>query len=360
VLSTTEVLPYLSNHGLLVKEAMVDGRVLVFDASRRNRNFRVVCDDGPSMFIKQGAARADTSTTASEARVYELLSPQGAGALRFSRMPRLLAYEPEDDVLVLELVSESCDLRDLHARRRTPPVLLARRLGEALAELHMSVPPDEARASLGEAEAGVMSAHRPGLAALSDFSAAGTELLQLVQRIPSFEEQLLGLRAEWRSDSLIHHDVRWDNILMVGPGRSPRVVLLDWETAAVGDPAWDVGCALGEYLSLWLMSIPGTGQESAARMLDLAQRPLSGFHPAVSALWVAYVKGVGLSAPAAASMLSRCVRYAGLKLIQSALEQVQGASRPTVCSVLHLQVATNVMERPVDAAGALLGLGGAA
>ncbi len=44
---------------------------------------------------------------------------------------------------------------------------------------------------------------------------------------------------------LVNHDLKWDNVVVTKDG---RVVLLDWELAGLGDPAWDLGCLVSEHL----------------------------------------------------------------------------------------------------------------
>jgi Phosphotransferase enzyme family len=44
---------------------------------------------------------------------------------------------------------------------------------------------------------------------------------------------------------LVNHDLKWDNVVVAEDG---RVVLLDWELAGLGDPAWDLGCLVSEHL----------------------------------------------------------------------------------------------------------------
>ena len=43
---------------------------------------------------------------------------------------------------------------------------------------------------------------------------------------------------------LVNHDMKWDNVVV----SADRVVLVDWEMAGLGDPAWDLGCLLAEHL----------------------------------------------------------------------------------------------------------------
>jgi aminoglycoside phosphotransferase (APT) family kinase protein len=182
----------------------------------------------------------------------------------------------------------------------------------------------------------------------------------MVQGAPEVTEQLTSLRRDWRTDALIHHDLRFDNVLLLattlGRAGRRRVVFVDWETAALGDAGWDVGTVFGEYLGEWLGSIPGAGGEPPERFLHLADQPLASVQPAIGAFWAAYRDGRGLDPGQAQEQLLRCTRYAGLKLIQSALEQVQRSARWTVSSVCFLQTGANILARPDEAAAVLLNL----
>ncbi|HSV65870.1 MAG TPA: phosphotransferase [Mycobacteriales bacterium] len=374
-LTETEVIPYLRERGLVDGASVVDGDIRVLDVSRRNRNFRVLRSAGPSFLLKQGVARDSFSAVAREARAYELFGPLphsvGAGSSpAFRHAPTAYAYDDERDVLVLELVTGVENLRVRHRRARRPPRDAARAVGRALAALHQLVPATvdlaTAQRLLGAGEPGVLSVQRPGLSMLRDFSSACVDLVRMVQAAPDVPELLAGLRQDWRTDTLIHHDVRWDNFLLPLPrarngARGRReVMLVDWETAALGDPCWDVGAVFGEYLGDWLSSVPGVAGEPPERFLHLARCPLESVQPAVRSFWSAYVGQAGLAAGQASEHLLRSVRYSGLKLVQSGLEQVQRSARWTVCTVSFLQVGVNILTRPEEAGAVLLGLGGVA
>ena len=94
---------------------------------------------------------------------------------------------------------------------------------------------------------------------------------------------------------LVNHDLKWDNVVLTGPTRQP--VLLDWELAGLGDPAWDLGCLLGEHL------VRDEQLDDAGRAL------LSG-----------YRDGARLRAEIVATFARRVVLAAGLRIVQLALE----------------------------------------
>jgi hypothetical protein len=74
-------------------------------------------------------------------------------------------------------------------------------------------------------------------------------------------------------------------------------------------------------------------------------------------LWAAYVRTAGLDEPAAADLRVRVARYAGLKLLQIALEHVQDAAESTMTAATLVQLGANMLLRPDAAASVLLGLG---
>jgi len=77
---------------------------------------------------------------------------------------------------------------------------------------------------------------------------------------------------------LIHADVKWDNVVM-DPGPPARVLLFDWELSGRGDPAWDLGSAVADSVSL-------TARLSGASALD--SDPVQWLDPTLTALLAAY------------------------------------------------------------------------
>ncbi len=161
--------------GLLPRAEVVNGEVRVFDVSRRNRDFKVLCHTGTSLFLKQGQVRDGFSTVRREAAVYRMLSSGRNGAAVYPHLVRLLDYDDLEDLLVVEFLTTAVDLRRHNRQRRLPSIRVAAQLGSALATLHHTVPVEEAAQHVGEGEPGVLMAQRPGLALLRDFSGASID-----------------------------------------------------------------------------------------------------------------------------------------------------------------------------------------
>ena len=83
--------------------------------------------------------------------------------------------------------------------------------------------------------------------ALGTLGTAAQSLGQALLADPGVGVALRRVAADWTPDCLVHGDVKWENCLFDGPPGARRGVrVADWELAAFGDPAWDVGCAVGE------------------------------------------------------------------------------------------------------------------
>jgi hypothetical protein len=347
VLSQGEAHRYLLRRGLLEPETIVGGELVVREVSSRNRNFAVEATAGPSYLLKQGRSAEGAATVAREATVYEELVGRG-GELR-SHLPGFVDYDREERVLVLELLRGAEDLRARHHRLKAFPVVLGEALGGALGLLHR-----ETRATYPEAPPPwVLSLHRPDTSVFRDISAANVELIKIVQNAEGLGGGLDELRDGWRVETLIHQDVKWDNCLIDGDG---TLRLIDWELAVAGDPGWDLGSALGQYLGFWLFSIPVTGSEPPVRFPALARYPLDAMKDALRACCERYAQTSGAGSELAGEELQRAVAYAGARLIQSAFEVSQFDQRLGSAAVLHLQLGANLIQRPGEAADRLLGL----
>jgi hypothetical protein len=361
VSTTPPVVRYLLDRGLLDVTSIVDGDLVVLDATRRNRNVKVFRSDGPSYLVKEGIDADGRATVAHEAAVYDLLgrSSEGNGIAR--HLPRVFEFEPEAGTLVLELFDRASDLRTYHSRLARFPVGLGADLGRGLAHLH--------RIPLGGAgtvtdpegqmvgPAWTLFMHRPALRRFWDMSAASIALTRIVQQFDQLCAMLDDLIAGWRVETLVHNDLKAENCVVLTEKRGRgRVKLVDWEFAGPGDPYWDVGSVFGSYLSSWLYSVPILGSEFDDRSLALAGLPLERMQPAIRSFWFSYVAERGVAVDEVATGLVRAVRYSGARLLQTAYEQTQSSQQLHSNVVGILQLAANVMARPWEACGGLLGI----
>jgi Phosphotransferase enzyme family len=357
VLDQSEVVHYLINRRLLAPHAVVDGRVVVRDASSRNRIFIVDCDRNESFVLKQGTSPEGAYTVAHEAAVYQLL---GHWRDRLSKyLPSLWEYDKLEQVLILGRMIGDRDLRAHQVRVGRFSRTLAFSIGDALGMLHRETF-RYAHQTSGYAKPWVLSVHQPNLSIFRNASSAALELIRIVQSAPEFGNRLNDLRESWEPSCLIHHDVKWDNLIACPTDSRRRATfrlkIIDWEAAQPGDPRWDVGSIFSQYLSMWLSSIPITGRDPAERFPDIAKFPLGRMQPAMADCWLAYQKQADLGLPGKTGWLLAAVSYAGARLVQTAFEAAQTATHLDSSMVLHLQLALNILSRPREAAAHLMGI----
>lgn len=353
VSTTPPVIRYLLDRRLVDVESIVDGDLVIVDATRRNRNAKVFRSEGPCYLVKQGIEADGRETVAHEAAIYELLTNSSDGKAIADHLPRVFEFDPRTGTLVLELFDRASDLRAYHARLARFPVGLGADLGRALGYLHR-IPPEPRGPTVGPTW--TLFVHRPQLRRFWEMSAATIALTRIVQQFDQLCQVLDDLIADWRVETLIHNDLKAENcVVLTGKRGRGRIKIVDWEFAGPGDPYWDVGSVFGSYLGSWLLSVPIVGPEFDERSLALAGLPLERMQPAIRAFWSAYVEHRGLGANEIAPALERAVRYGGARLLQTAYEQTQSSQQLSGNVVGMLQLGANVIARPWEAC-ALLGI----
>jgi hypothetical protein len=297
-----------------------------------------------------------------EAAIYDLVHARGpvCGFQRY--LPRTYGHDPAEHVLVLEFYEDAEDLLLYHQRLGRFPVRVAAWLGEALGRLHREYDVGRVRevAQLTSPywPPPVFTVHRPQHHSYGSLSMANLQLIRIIQQFPEFSNLLEQLGDDWLPQTLIHGDARWSNWLVLRPPRAgnDRLKIVDWEFAALGDPCWDAGTILGEYLSFWLLSVPIAGEEPPDRYLHLARYPLAKMQPAIMEFWRAYSRQMRFDVATSNAHLLKSVRYAAARLVLTAFERMQSASQLSGTAICFLQLGFNILQRTAEAATRLLGM----
>ena len=351
MLELTQVVDYVLERGILDHRTVVEDGLVVRDVSSRNRNFQVRVASGGGIHLKLGTGLEGRMAVAREAQVYMEVARLDSGLVH--AMPTFHGYDAQSQVLALGLVPDAEDLRSLHLRERAVSASVAALVGEALAVVHAVAAPTAA--AFGPASwPNFLRVYQPSVEIFRNASAANLQLIRIVQGSSALCTDLSELRAQLRCESLLHNDIKWDNIL-IGVNRA---YFVDWESALYGDPAWDVGSAFGQYLSWWLYSVPRAAGTSTAISSEFTLQPLASVQLALNALWTSYFLARGLDAGGNAELLRRAIAMTGVRLLQSAFEASQFATQLTSNDILHVQLAANILHRPREACH-LLGLPGA-
>jgi Ser/Thr protein kinase RdoA (MazF antagonist) len=357
-LTVANLTHFLVSRGLLDPDAILGGDLVILDASRRNRNFKVIRSAGPGLFVKQMREMQQDAmlTLRREAACYERARDDPA----LSRlMPRLITYEPARHLLIVELLPDAESLADRHLREKTFPAEIGQMLGEGLGLYHAraaSILDNEAMRSLFARQVPVVLAWQSGgHAALGQYGRIGPALSAIVQQHPEFQTLLDAIGAEWRFDSLIHGDMKWDNVLVFptsGGGLDFRIV--DWEMADLGDADWDVGAVLQSFLTVWILSMPIASGLPPERYVGMAAQPIELMRPVLRAFWEAYAATRGFAATERKAALERSMRFGAARLVWSVFEQRLYATQLDPAAMALLQVSLNILKNPARAVADLL------
>jgi Phosphotransferase enzyme family len=350
-----DVVPYLLERHLVDSADVMRPDFSVMPSPRRNNNFKVINGHGASLLLKQAVSADRALTVAHEAATYATFT-DNTSECRW--LAPFHGYDEDAAILVLGLLVQARTLREHVTATGRASQVVAASLGRELADIHSRSPlmRHGRGASPYERPPWILQLACPDASVLDTSSAAALQLIRLVQSSDALCASIDEMRDDWRSDTFVHGDLRWDNCLVTTGSRHPQVTIIDWEMCRTGDAAWDLGTLFCAYLRLWLTSVPLVGDRRVEESLDAARFVLEDLQPATRALWHGYLGTRDSGEEPAGAFAIRVARHTGANLLQSVFEEAQAAAVFSPHLAYRLQLAANMMERPAEAAVHLLGL----
>jgi hypothetical protein len=365
LLDSNSVVYYALQKGFLGIDSVVDGDLIVVEAPRRNRNFKLKQQHHSGLFVKQ-VQQLDPQAMATlkrESACYSMAWETPELATLTKLLPKFRTYDPIRHVLVLELLTGYETLVEYHYRLGAFPVEVATVLAKGLGAYHKEAwekLEKTPRASLfPKAAPWALSIHLQQPEWFQSLSAANVRLLQIVKQYQQFASILDSLRAQWHFGSLIHGDMKWDNCLIhAGSDNNgtPELKIVDWEMADLGDPLWDVAALLQAYLSHWIISMPINPGATIEQNMAASAWPLETIQLPMRALWHTYRDVAAISQKEIRPLLLRTIRYAAARMIQTAYETLSFATHVNANALYLLQVSMNVLLNPEEAREELFGI----
>jgi Ser/Thr protein kinase RdoA (MazF antagonist) len=361
MLTVDNTAPYLLDRGLIDADTVVYGDLEITSLTRRNRNLRVTTRDRGGLLLKQpsSAHGEEAHSVRREAAFHAwcATAPQAA-ALR-SHLPRVIMVDEARAMVVFELLGAAQPIWRRYRERDAAafPVGAARAAGRAIAVLHETlgnVRGDTDLAFLPDSPPWAFGLRRPSVDVRDTITPGAMRVLELIQEHAALDRLLMDANAMWSAPAVIHGDVRLDNILVEGEEGSERAVLVDWETAAFGDPAWDVAGGFQDFVFFWIMFMPH--DRDPEKMEAAASYPLADLQRGMAGWWTAYRDARGFDAATASAFLDRALLFAAARLVQAAYEVAQNSVTLPSIAALMLQVASNAGADPARARRELFGL----
>lgn len=311
-LNSKGVLDYCLFSGLVTSEAVVDGSAVITPITGRNRNYSVHQKDRDSFFLKQPLELSE-GTIAHFARECLILSRLEESTTLPSiakLVPRLLRYDAQNSIQITAYLdgAKGFSPTDLAPGAAAE---IATQLGAHLRMIHS---PTFVPSVLHELNPHYSipwifqhAANRPH--PIFQLGEAGTFVATFVMQDSAIRHSLRHLAVSWQQQSVVHGDLKLENVLTSSERQLPYVV--DWEMSGMGEPNWDIATLIASWFSSEIIR-QGTDETS----LDAV--PSLSFTAAVSALLDAHGMAKDVSS------FDRLVRFVSVRMLVCACEYLSG------------------------------------
>ena len=304
-----------------------------------------------------------------ESQVHTLARDFPALSYWQSSISELLYFDRDNSILVFRYLDDYRDLLNFYTQENIFAGRIAQKLGTILASFHRDTYNWAIyRLALGkdrqQSETSIIKSLIRNLEHLTPeiFGTVpddGLKFYQLYQRYDSLGQALVELGDAVRACCLTHNDLKLNNILLHDKWVQPEskiVRIIDWERAAWGDPAFDLGTLIASYLQIWLDSLIVSKSLSIEESLSLAMTPLDRIQPSIAALITAYLTTFPAILNDQTDFLQRTIQFAGLALIQGILGSIECQKTFSNSSIASLQVAKTLICRPVQSMPTVFGM----
>lgn len=361
VLSSQNVYDYLIENRLCDR-ADDKSQIEVERISAKNFNLLVTFPEGRKLLVKQEQYNPEGKTAgelSGEWRIPKFLQTFPDLDRWRSFLPELLLYDPENSILVSTYLDSHRDLMDFYSKENSFPTKIAAQIGSFLATVHRDTWNRENYRQFFTSE---VLRGKPKVSPLlvqnleriepEIFGIApmdGLRFFALYQRYDSLGEAINQLRETLSPVCLTHNDLKLNNILMDKDWENSSgniVRLIDWERASWGDPAFDLGNAIGSYLQTWLSSLVISKSLTIEESLRLAITPLELLQPSIGALALAYFDTFPEIVEYRPDFLKQVVQVSGFALITGILSMIQYQKTFNNMGIAMLQVAKALLCRP--------------
>jgi len=351
ILTSRNLLRHLLSRGLVSSESVVDGDLVIVDASGRNRNFKVIREHSQSFFVKQ-VRNWNSQAVAMlqcEAACYYLARADPDFSALEPLIPELYDFDQDRQALTTAYMSGGEDLWEHLRRIGSISPEIAGELGRSFGRFHYQ---SEKRilnsphcSAFPKQIPWILSAERRNSHPFKELSHATSQLFDHVDKSTQLPAALDQLRDQWHVSTLMHGDMRLENCILVS-GSPLTLKIIDWELGDLGDPRWDVGSILQAFLAPHIISLPPREEQLTLAGL-LAQPTLGNLRPAIRSFWESYARELQGSD---ADLFQQCLSYGAARMVQSAYEYMQFTPELSRNALHLIEVSSDILRDPSAAA----------
>ena len=299
-ISPTSVIDYLAGRGHPVSRT-----ASIHEFTRRNHLLLVGERPAEAWLLKQPSLGGELNRTAltTEAAFYRHTISENGWSSSRQFVPRFVDFDPHRCVLVIERLLGFADLVSIsRSLGQDASREVANALGSALGTIHQMEVPARLRGQSHGSATPFLSLQKPMVLSLvtgnrtvpPPTNNVQSEIVRCIQHYEAFRSLLWRIDREWTWQTLIHGDLRWENVMSRTGADGIDLRVVDWELVSFGDPAWDVACVLSGFLNQ--------------------------VYPGAESFLEAYAGVAGVRGEARTRFLKKCLRYCGARQLQTAYE----------------------------------------
>jgi len=338
---------YMIDKGLMKTKSIVDGDLIVSDLSRKNLNFTIVCENSTSYFLKQPYVTDEYSieTINRESKFYSKVF----SSIIFSKIqeitPRFIKFDSKNNVLITKFITN-------YQKNNEKEILFGKQmsaLGKNLGRFHSLTSQKMIHSEFNFLPKSfpptiLISRPRPEL-----FSLMGLGSLQFLKDIQQNEilfKFLVDLEKIWRIETIIHGDLKFDNMIFATSEtkKGSELKLLDWELVQIGDPAWDIGTILFNFLYSHLFGEGFLKKFKMKENLEQIKSLIQTIGLDFKVLWNAYQKEMKQTKLIDETFLERAIKYATAKLIQSSFDSLQEEVESSDRELINIKISETLIK----------------
>ncbi|KAF3886010.1 MULTISPECIES: phosphotransferase [Nostocales] len=371
-LSSHNVIQDLQEAGLCSSEEGVSTDSELPQSSKKNFNLLVTLKGNRQLLVKQ-ERHIDNDGKPQEffnEWLFHQLLERFPALGSISAIASLVVYfDRKKSILVRNYLKDYQDTASFYRQNLRFPNSIATAIGTSLGLLHRATfKHHEYRDFMATAPEGEYRYHlynpAQGLGSIGPeiISRVPTNALKfytLYQRYETIEGAIAELSYEWKPCCLTHNELRLDNILLHSKWEqldNCLVRLIDWEACAWGDPSFDLGTLVADYLAIGLESLVVDPSLDLDESLHLSAVPFDILQPSILALIQAYLDTFPTILEQRNDFLLRTVQFAGLALLHKIDEKIKQHRYFDNSGICTFQIARSLLTKPQESVMTVFGV----
>ena len=352
-LTIKNISAFLMEKGLLKAKSIVDGDFIVTQSQNRNAIFRIHLRDGQSLFVKQLVSfdSQNSYLLQKDATCLWLIKNESVFKELSQYVPAYYGYDPEKQVLIVEYIPDAKDIETVYQAERFLKPELLDQVAKILSAYHFKLEyktltnrsvqffmrqlPWTFQMAANPKSYGNQTANMYGPNPIINYLLNNQAFLDVMKKCVE----------EYEYSTLVHGDIKWVNFIMKDATDVSTIKIIDWELADIGDPLWDVAGVIQSLFASKVIMLSAAAANPYQVMPQLTEAQMTQTFQEIKQLWEAYAKYQGFKEEQKLKGLKKVIRFAGMRLVQTAFEHNMNQQQMSPNATVILQLSYSLMSQ---------------